>query len=684
MPTRCHRPATVLRPGLALLILGCFVFGPAASGAIAQGGKTKLSTPPAGTVRLSPADRKIYRQAFEAVVKNKWSTARKLAAGASDPGPAKIIEWTQLRYSRALPGFTTLATFIKANPHWPHQRRLAARLELAAAYGKGARSYIRWAKQHPPRTTKGRVRLGEALIARGRKKEGENWIRQAWTENRFRKGRGLKLFDKHQSILRTEDHLARLDRLLWRGKRKQAKTMLDLLPEQDRIFVEARIALMRRSKDAKKKLALVPKEKLSHPGLLYERIRWLRRERDYDEAMKLLATASPTSGLAPHKWWQERQILTRRALRRGEHKTAYRLASRHGMSQGTKAYTEAEWFAGWIALNFRKRPKTAKPHFDRFREAVRTPVSVARASHWLAQTAAAAGRADVAAEWYQWSRAYPSTFYGQLSYEMTGHNATWRIIPDLAPEPAEKARFDADELVRAVRYLKLLELPERMDAFLYALVASSKAPDNRKLVADLATEVGRLQLSVRISKLARQEHVSLGFTGYPRIPLPAASTIEPALAYAIIRQESEFREEAVSHVGARGLMQLMPGTARRMAKELGLKYQRSKLLDPELNMTFGTHYLSMLLEMFDGNYAMAAAGHNAGEHRVERWIKLHGDPRTPNVDMIEWIEQIPFSETRNYVQRVMENLQIYRALEAGGGGRLSLSKDLNRALSITN
>jgi soluble lytic murein transglycosylase len=626
---------------------------------------------------LSPSDLTIYRQAFVAMKQNKWDKARNLASRATVKLPAKVIEWSYLRHSKQLPLYGTLNSFIVKNGHWPGQTRLRKRAELAALKESSDHPILQFGKRFSPTTGKGRIRYGEALIASGRQKPGEDWIRRAWVNNNFDKRAGERFLKKHKTILRPEDHRDRANRLLWHFQRQQATRMLKLLSKEDRAVARARISLHRGLKTAMADFAKVPQSRTLEPGLLYERVRWHRRKKENDEAVVWLKKLGAGVGPAPHKWWTERHILIRRALNDGFDQQAFELARAHRQKRGKGSYAEAEWLAGWIALRFLQDSNSAFVHFANFTSGVETPVSRARGAYWSGRAAKQSNQLALAAQWFHKGAAYPSTFYGQMAIEALGKNGKW-APPAKEPDASDASLiFDGREFVRIVRFLNQLNESRRADPFLYQLSRTAQSPTEKLLVANLALEVRRPNVSVRLAKLARRNHIGLGTAGYPRLKLPNKK-VEQALAHAVIRQESEFRPEAISPAGARGLMQIMPATAKQVAREVGVKYNKGKLLEPEYNMKLGTHYLRQMIRKYNGSYIMAVAAYNAGMHRVDRWVIDNGDPRKANVDAVDWIEKIPFGETRNYVQRVMENLQVYRALISGGQPKLTLMTDLKR------
>ncbi|HSO43108.1 MAG TPA: lytic transglycosylase domain-containing protein, partial [Rhodospirillales bacterium] len=356
----------------------------------------------------------------------------------------------------------------------------------------------------------------------------------------------------------------------------------------------------------------------------------------------------------------------RDALRQGQGATAYRLVSAHALSEPAD-YAEAEWFAGWIALRFLKKPDLARGHFLIMVKFVRFPISVAGAAFWAGRAGEAAGDKPFAMAWYRTAAAHPTTFYGRLAAERVSPESTLILPPEPRPSATERAAFAGHELVRATRLLAAHGQDDAARAFIRSLGEIGQAPAWQATTAALASEVGGTGLGVATAKRAMREGFFLFEQAYPLMALPLVSErlphpVEPALVLAMIRQESEFDRGAVSSAGARGLMQLMPGTAKQVAASLNLPYSPDRLTrDPAYNVKLGRAYLSKLLSSFDGSVALAFAAYNAGPARVRQWLDTYGDPRNGRVDLIDWIEMLPFAETRNYVQRAIENRWVYQA-----------------------
>lgn len=642
-----------------------------------------LAPPPAraevGSDLLSNADRLLYRRAFALARKADWRSAHRKARKAAEPLPGKVLYWLQYRQPGTRAKFDEIAGFIRANPHWPQIERLTRRAEEAMPRGpEHDQAVLDWFNSRPPLSGAGQLRLAEAMMRRQMTADGITWLRHAWINNTFSKREARSIYRRHKKHLRPEDHVARLDRLLWNGWRYSARRLYGLVPTPQRRLAEARVSLMVQGPGVDAKIAAVPAAFRQDPGLAYERLRWRRRKRLDDRAREILLQAPDVLGPKPQKWWFERHVQARKALREGEISLAYRLAGQHGQTSGSVSFAEAEWLAGWIALRFLNDGKAALGHFQRLHEAVRFPVSRARAAYWLGRAHDDLGDGKTARQWWRRAAAHATTYYGQLAVERLGEAEAWRPPDEPKLDGDAVDAFNRTELVRTVRLLAELGEHEHLRPLLLRLAKAAKTPAQRLLTARLGATVERNELAVRGAKIALRAGTALARAGYPALRGLPAIPIEPALAHAVARQESEFNAKAVSHAGARGLMQLLPRTARKTAKSLRLQYRRQKLFEPRYNIRLGAAYLDRLIRAYKGSYIMALAAYNAGPHRVKRWVRDFGDPRNPAVDAIDWVESIGLSETRNYVQRVLENLQIYRRRLATRPVALALLRDLRR------
>lgn len=624
---------------------------------------------------LSAQDIAVYREAFKLADNDRLAEALAAASRAQDPLPAKVLRWMAL----ATPSggsYAEITAFIRENPDWPNMAALRRQAELAMPDIPPA-EVVEWFRQSPPQTNDGFVRYADALIATGSVERATGLIRQQWAETNFTPDEEAAFLSHYTPYLRPLDHKARIDRLLWARQDAPVRRMLPFFDEAYDTLIEARIALDGDSPGAEAALARVAPALRDDPGLMFDRARYLRRKGDDAGALEIIARAGTDLG-RPQAWWPERHLLARRAMERGDFNLAYRLVSTHGMTEGS-AFADAEFLSGFLALRFLDKPSEAFAHFHKLYRSVSAPISKARGAYWCGRAAEALGQTEPARDWYAKAATYPTTFYGQLAFRHVSDGAV--TLP--APPPvssADSAAFNRREVVRVARLLAEIggSTDARLGSFIRRISLDAKTPADYVLAARLASEVGRRDLAVAAAKDAAQNEVFLVEAGYPMIDARPAAP-EAALIHGIIRQESTFNPTIVSSAGARGLMQLMPATAQLVAGKLGLKHTHSRLTsDPEYNIVLGSAYLSELIDRFNGSWVMAIAGYNAGPNRVRNWLQTYGDPRTESVDVVDWIELIPISETRNYVQRVLEAVQVYRARLSGDRAEPNLDRDLRR------
>ncbi len=665
----------MLRPAV-LLLAGIAVFGAGATAPRASPSEAASPPPP------PPKSEAYLARALSAAADRDWALAARFAAKGEDALIDKVIAWYRLTQSDPPAPFDEIAAFIEANPDWPGQTLLRRRAERALGDRMPAEQVRAWFARHPPLTGWGRWRLAEAMLATGEKKAAIALLRRAWVEGDFTPSEERRFLKRHRKRLRAEDHVARLDRLLWDHKRRAAQRMLRRVDPGHRALGIARLRLMVRAPGVDAAIAKVPPALRNDPGLWYERLRW-RRRKGRDEAARAILDNPPADLVRPEAWWRETRIQIRSALADGLISVGYHLASRHNQTLPLPR-SEGEWLAGWIALRFLNDPALAAPHFQRLFEGVRYAVSLARAAYWAGRAAAAAGREDDARAWFARAARYPTTFYGALALARLDPEAPLSLPEAPAITTADRDFIRNHELAEVVRRLAALGWEDLVDPFVLRLAALAATPGERRLVARLAREAGRFDLAVRIARRAASEGVVMLDEGYPMVALPPSlertnSVVEPALLLAMLRQESGFHPRAISAAGARGLMQIMPATARRVARGLRLPYSRARLIeDPEYNLTIGRSYIETLLARYNGSYVLALAAYNAGPNRVRRWIARFGDPRAPEVDVIDWIEMIPLGETRNYVQRVLEAVPVYRRLAGQPVSAMSLALVLER------
>ena len=619
----------------------------------------RAAAPAAASDRLSARDQQLYQDAFAAADKEQWVKARQLADRAKNPLLAKVIRWLDLTQPGPGRSFEEMRGFLADNPDWPLLATLRSNAERAMPRGLDDASVAAWFGDRTPATAAGVMRLGAALFDLGRQEQARDLVRRGWVEQDMAADEEKEFLGLFKKQLRAEDHVARLDRLLWDRQESAARRMLPRVDEGHRLLADARLRLMAMDPGVDGAVKRVPAALRKDPGLIYDRARWRRIKGLYEEVVELLDP--PVAGVRkPDLMWREVEDAARRALTRGDISVAYRLAQHHGAESGT-AFADGEWLAGWIALRFLGEPQPAYEHFARLYAGVTSSVSQSRGAYWAGRAAEAMGETALARNWYRTAADSMTTYYGQLAAQRLGNGEAQRF-PTLPQPTAEQiAAFDRDELVRVVRMLGQVDQLDRARPFVVRLVDHAKTPGDHRLIADLAAEQGRNDLMVVASKEARRSGIELVEYLYPLRDLPSGLGPENALVLGVIRQESAFAVTAVSSAGARGLMQLMPSTAKHVAKQAGLKYEEKKLTrDPSYNIRLGSAYLQELIERFRGSYILAIAAYNAGPSRSVEWMRVYGDPREAEIDVIDWIESIPFSETRNYVQRVIENLMVYR------------------------
>ena len=628
---------------------------------------------PANASPLDIRDLAILSKAFDAIDHGKWSDIKALEAKAKDPLARKLIQWGRLSSFTGPAEFAELAAFLYANPQWPRVGRIAAKAEARLSAEATDDEVLKWFTGRRPQTALGKARYAVALLNRGDRDDEARataMLRDAWITGDFSKADEKHFMGRHAKRIRTSDHIARLDRLLWDGRYWAVRRHLWRVPKAYQKLGLARIALRRQMGNVDALVAQVPDNLQRDPGLIYERLRW-RRKKGKDSALDLVRYL-PGDQPHPELWWQERSTLVRRALRQGYITDAYRIARNHGLSEGAD-YAEAEWLAGWVALRFLNEPKVALQHFQRMHARVNYPISLSRSAYWIARSYQDMKRPRRAAEWFAEAARHPTTYYGQLSLSRVDPAAVLRLPDEPEPDSDLVRQFRSHELTRAFRALAAAGADDSLRVMLETLLErADENPGWRLLAADLAAEVERRDLAVSVAKLSLRDGQMLASHGYPAITLPRLPakwnlpTLETALVLGMIRQESAFRVNAVSRARAQGLMQIMPATAKVVATRQGLRFSKTRLVtDTRYNLTLGQSYLAGLLTEFNGSYVLSIAGYNAGPHRVRRWLKENGDPRQKDVDAVDWVELIPFDETRDYVQRVMENLHVYRSRLSG-------------------
>jgi soluble lytic murein transglycosylase len=630
---------------------------------------------------VSSVDYKYAKKAVDRAKRQRWGEVQKYSRKAKDPTIHKIFNWMQYTSGSKNTTFSEISKFAKENPHWPRQEMLLRKTEEAMALTTPAREVLDWFTDkktwlgkrtfREPVTAKGKQLLAEAQLESMEDMdidvlEAYELIRKSWILGNFGKKEEKDFLKKHKVKLRTKDYQARIDRLLWDERVNSAKRILNKADKNHRKLFEARIGLIRSSWGVDKLVNAVPQYLQTDQGLLYDRVRWRSKRK---KAVAELLDYIPANPYYPKRWWKYKSRQIQKELSAKNYKKAYKLATFHGLTKGVE-FAEAEWLSGWIALRFLGDPKSAYRHFYNLHKGVVTPISLARGAYWAGRAAEENNNADIAQSWYFVATKYPTTFYGQMASRKLGRKIL-NFPKQPIPTVIDVKNYHNNELVKVAYIMHNLDRPGDAKIFLKAAVANAKSLGEVALISQLGQEINRPDYGIEVAREVSKSGLVLTKAHYPILPKiknPRTKREirkpEKALIHAIILQESGFHHYARSRTGARGLMQLMPRTARGVARKLRLRYNirslRSK--DPDYNVTLGSKYLEQLVDKWDGSYILAIASYNGGPLNASKWVKKFGDPREikDTEKLIDWIEQIPFAETRNYVQRVLENLQIYR------------------------
>ncbi len=508
--------------------------------------------------------------------------------------------------------------------------------------------------------------LGESHILIGDKNKGTNLIKDGWVTADLSKNE-LKYFrKKYKKYLNADDYIKRADYLAWNGDRWDLRRLIRYLPKDYELLYNARHLLMSKGYGVDQAIANVPQKFKNDAGLNYDRLKWRRKKGRVDSSTEILLKIRNDKEylVRPDKWWKEREIISRALLYKKKYEISYKISSNHGMTEGSE-YAAAEWMSGWIALSFLNDPMTAKDHFKNFYENVSYPISLSRGAYWLGRAYEKIGEREQSNNWYREATKYLTTYYGQLAFLKLNPNGKFELEKDMEIDPKYRIQFFNKELVKITYLLDELKKDKYTKHILRHLANDNISKGSEVLAAELATSINRYDFAIQVSKIASYQKRFHNKYNYPIISTPKyinkRKIPESALILSIIRQESEFDLEANSHAGAKGLMQLMPYTAKLVSKQAKLPYSKSRLTtDPEYNINLGSHYIAGLILQYDGAYPFAVAAYNAGPNRVKYWKKINKDPQKKQVDYVDWVELIKFRETRNYVQRVMENYNVYR------------------------
>ena len=640
---------------------------------------------------VSEADIGRVKQAVTAIGKSDVQGARALAGQIQNEAARTLVQWSWLR--RGHGDVAEYRAFLAANPDWPERWLLTQRMEEALFAAPLAPASVKALfKSQRPETGAGLAALASAHLADGEREAAKALAAEAWRNHDLGTAQEARLIERFKELLSPADHRWRLDRLLlsdrrWTTDRKEraaiAQRLLPLLSAAEQAKAKARLSVYLRAKSAAAEMAALPAETTPDWGLVFQRVQLLRRSGKIEAAAKLVLGAPTDAALivSPDDWWEERRALAYEVLEAGNPKLAYELVREAG-PLSENPIKEQRFMAGWLALRKLADPVRAEPHFRGFRAAADGPLSRAKADYWLGRMAEAKGAKGEATEHYRAAAKERDTFHGLLARQrLEPGRRPIAIRPPAEPDRQEIASFLAMKPAQAAVIAERAGLgPAVTRPLLVNLRTRVKSESWSAMSAHLAKRLGDTQMSLRLAKSAIADGQDLIIYAYPVHALPSFKPLseppETAMLLAIARQETEFNTKIVSGAGARGILQVMPVTARHVCRDYKISCDIPRLLtDSSYNTMIAAAYIGDRMREFSSNYVLTLAGYNAGPGRARQWIGKLGDPRSAKVDAIDWIERIPFEETRGYVAKVLSNVQIYRA-RLGLEAPLRLAEDL--------
>jgi soluble lytic murein transglycosylase len=633
---------------------------------------------------IPPAEVGILREAVSQARNGKTAQVTELQKSLSDPLARKLVEWALLRSDNNAADFSRYAAFLSANPSWPSLRLLRRKAESLLWQEPAEPGTVRaYFVQAPPLSAKGRFALARALLALGNPGGAQAQVREAWRNDPLSPDLEEQALDHFKDLLTPADHRARMEMRLYvedvEGGLRSANRAGGLAPA----IAKAWIAVIRNAPNAKSLLDAVELEAGHDLGYIFARAHWLRHADHAQEAARLVLSAprDPSQPIDSEQWWIERRVLARKLLDLDDAQAAYLVVRDAVPPSQAEHRWEPPFTAGWIALRFLDDPATAMAHFTKVAQSDNSPTTLARAGYWQGRAAEALSRQADARGYFEAAARYPTAYYGQIARAKLGyHDIVLRAPPDISPE--RHASIAQIEVVRAVELLYATDQRDLVVPFVADLGERSTDISALAAVGEIAAHHADARCTLLVGKAALGRGLALEHYAFPTIGIPdyrpIGPAVDPSVIYAIARQESQFWQGDVSSAKAVGLMQVTPEAGIDTAKRFGAAYDWKRLQsDRVYNVQIGAAELAGLLEDYRGSYIMTFAGYNAGRGRVREWVSRYGDPRDPQIDPVDWVERIPFQETRNYVERVLENLQVYR-VRLGGGARLLIEADLRR------
>ena len=612
-------------------------------------------------------DFSLAKKAISEMEKGKWKSALNSAEKARDKSIYNFINWRYLLTTGNQASFFNYQIFINQNPEYPRIDRLKYLAEhKLSTESVSPKKIINWFNDQEPLSGYGKMILGESYILIGNKDKGIKLIKDGWITADLSKNNLKHFRKKYKKYLNINDYIKRADYLAWNSKNWDLKRTIKYLPKDYQLLYTARNILFTKGYGVDQAIRDVPKKYKNDAGLNYDRLKWRRKKGRVDSSVEILLKIKNDKEylVFPEKWWKEREIISRALIYKKKYKIAYKISSDHGMIEGPE-YAGAEWMSGWIALSFLKDPLLAENHFKNFFNNVSYPISLSRGAYWLGRTYEKKGNKELSNQWYIEASKYLTTYYGQLAFLKLNPDGKFELDKDTKVEKKYRLNFSKKELVKIVYLLNELKKDKYTKNILRHLANDNINSGSEVLAAELATNINRYDFAIQVSKIASYQKRFHNKFNYPIISTPnfinGRKIPESALILSIIRQESEFDLKANSHAGAKGLMQLMPYTAKIVSKQAKLPYSKPRLTtDPEYNINLGSHYIAGLILQYDGAYPFAIAAYNAGPNRVKYWNKINKNPQKNQINYVDWVELIKFRETRNYVQRVLENYNVYR------------------------
>lgn len=616
-------------------------------------------------------------EAFAYSDKHKWCEAIRSAKKASDPVVLKTIQSMKFLDSNCNDNsFEEIINFVNQNPKWPQRQKMIIAAENLLNSNSNKNKIIEWFSKNPSITDNGAQHY--ALAAAEKEKDPAKLthaIKEGWMYGDYNPSEQKAYLNKYKKYLSHSDHVKKIDYLLWEHKAEKANSLMHLVDKSHQTMFKAAVALIQNKKGAESLFLNLPEENKYNSIVLYSYLKRYEKQDINSNLGRLISKAHSDSDHAS-QWWMLKSRFARDLMKQKKYHDAYNIVSNHHATS-SEDISNAEFLSGFLALRYLNKPSEAKKHFLAMHKIVKMPISIAKASYWIARCDLATGNDADAHKHLREAAAFNYTFYGQLA-ELELGNKSINLPSRPKINDTHKHNVNKNELARASKIL--LAHGKDMMALLYAkdAMAHTSCPAEALLLVDYMRATGKPRYTAELAKAAGYHKIFLRHDAFPTPYKAPKGLADPAFVYSIIRQETLFDPNAVSNRDARGLMQLIPATACQVSKKLNIKCRVGSLLkDPEYNIKLGSKYLKDLLDKYNGSYILAVSEYNAGPNPTARWIDTYGDPRklTKLYDVIDWMENIPYHETRNYAQRILENLQIYRAI-LGGGENMRILQDM--------